>query len=187
MLKERIQEVLEFSKSESPYKKANKGWINQDIFLDLSPSAESAKQKNEVAKISLLWAPINNLLSNIFLVLIIGSILVFTSYSLSKGRINLNLFNTSFVNPIVNVEENRLINENHSEDIDKESSENEKTPVTDKKIKSSKIDLSDNLKIELKKNTLSTEIHQKEIKENVLKSTNDIKSLKKNKSKSNFL
>ena len=35
MLKERIQEIVEFTNSESPYQKANKGWINQNIFLDL--------------------------------------------------------------------------------------------------------------------------------------------------------
>ena len=64
MLKERIQEVFEFTKSESPYRKANKGWINQDIFLDLSPSSDTLKQKKEAAKVTLLWSPINNLLSN---------------------------------------------------------------------------------------------------------------------------
>ena len=50
MLKERIQEVFEFTKSESPYRKANKGWINQDIFLDLSPSTDTYNQTSEAAK-----------------------------------------------------------------------------------------------------------------------------------------
>ena len=63
MLKERIQEVFEFTKSESPYRKANKGWINQDIFLDLSPSANKYKHTNEVAKVKLFWSPINSLFS----------------------------------------------------------------------------------------------------------------------------
>ena len=49
MLKERIQEVFEFTKSESPYRKANKGWINQDIFLDLSPSPDQVKQISYLA------------------------------------------------------------------------------------------------------------------------------------------
>ena len=53
MLKERIQEIFEFAKSESPYRKANKGWINQDIFLDLSSSSDSIKQRNEAAKVTL--------------------------------------------------------------------------------------------------------------------------------------
>ena len=89
MLKERIQEVFEFTKSESPYRKANKGWINQDIFLDLSPSPDQVKQINEDAKVTLFWSPINSLLSNIFIVFILGSLLVFTSVSFAKGRFDL--------------------------------------------------------------------------------------------------
>ena len=59
MLKERIQEVFEFTKSESPYRKANKGWINQDIFLDLNPSTDRYKQTSEAAKVTLFWSPLN--------------------------------------------------------------------------------------------------------------------------------
>jgi len=93
VLKERIQEILEFTKSESPYRKANKGWINQDIFLDLSPSPDQVKQKKEDAKVTLFWSPINRLLSNIFLIIIVCSILVFSSVSFAKGRFDFNLFN----------------------------------------------------------------------------------------------
>ena len=88
MLKERIDEVFEFTKSESPYRKANKGWINQDIFLDLSPSPDTFARKNEAAKVTLFWSPINILLSKIFIIIIISSILVFTSLSLAKGRLD---------------------------------------------------------------------------------------------------
>ena len=91
MLKERIQEVIEFTKSESPYRKANKGWINQDVFLDLSPSADIEKQNNEAAQVTVFWSPINSLLSNIFLIIILGSLLVFTSVSFANGRFDLNL------------------------------------------------------------------------------------------------
>ncbi len=69
MIKERLQEIVDFTKSESPYRKANKGWINQDIFLDLSPSVDTIKQQNETAKVTLFWSPINSLLSNIFFLL----------------------------------------------------------------------------------------------------------------------
>ena len=101
MLKERIQEIFEFTKSESPYRKANKGWINQDIFLELSPSPDQVKQINEDAKVTLFWSPINSLLSNIFLIIILGSIIVFTSVSFAKGRFDYNLFNNSENNDIV--------------------------------------------------------------------------------------
>jgi len=91
VLKERIQEVFEFTKSESPYRKANKGWINQDIFLDLSPSANTYKQTNEAAKVTLFWSPINSLLSNIFSLLsqILSSNLLF-SYEPSNIIFNQN-------------------------------------------------------------------------------------------------
>ena len=95
MLKERIQEVFDFTKSESPYRKANKGWINQDIFLDFSPSADQINQTNEDAKVTLFWSPINKLLSNIFIIIILGTLLVFTSSSLEKGRFDFNLFSNS--------------------------------------------------------------------------------------------
>ena len=118
MLKERIQEVFDFTKSESPYRKANKGWINQDIFLDLSPSADTYKQTNEAAKVTLFWSPINSLLSNIFLIIILGSILVFSSVFLAKGRFDFNLFTNVGFNNIVNIDENKAINISTFEDVD---------------------------------------------------------------------
>ena len=107
MFKERIQEIFDFTKSESPYKKANKGWINQDIFLDLSPSTDTYKQTSEAAKVTLFWSPINSLLSNIFLIIILGSILVFTSVSFAKSRFDFNLFNNSGIVDILNVDKNK--------------------------------------------------------------------------------
>ena len=77
MLKERFQEVFDFTKSESPYRKANKGWINQDIFLDFSPSVDKINQTNEDAKVTLFWSPINKLLSNIFLFVVYVDIINF--------------------------------------------------------------------------------------------------------------
>ena len=118
MLKERIQEVFEFTKSESPYRKANKGWINQDIFLDLSPSPDQVKQINEDAKVTLFWSPINSLLSNIFIIFILGSLLVFTSVSFAKGRFDLNLFSSSEIIDVVEVEENNALDISELNDVD---------------------------------------------------------------------
>ena len=118
MLKERIQEVFDFTKSESPYQKANKGWINQNIFLDLSPSSDTYKQTSEAAKVTLFWSPINSLLSNIFLIIILGSILVFISVSFVKGRFDFNLFNNSDINDIVKVDQNKAPDISILKDID---------------------------------------------------------------------
>jgi len=118
VLKERIQEIFEFTKSESPYRKANKGWINQDIFLDLSPSPDQFKQINEDAKVTLFWSPINSLLSNIFIIFILGSLLVFTSVSFAKGRFDLNLFSGSAIIDVVEVEENNSLDISESNHVD---------------------------------------------------------------------
>ena len=118
MLKDRLQEIFEFTKSESPYRKANKGWINKDIFLDLNPSSDTLKKTNEIAKVKLFWSPINGFLSNFFVVIILGSILVFTSSSFVKGRFNFNFFNGFESKDIVSVQENKDLSISQSADLD---------------------------------------------------------------------
>ncbi len=144
MLKERIQEVLEFTKSESPYRKANKGWINQDIFLDLSPHVDTYKQKNEAAKVTLFWSPLNSLLSNIFLIIILGSILVFTSLSFAKGRFNFSLFNNSEINDIIKVDKNKASDISSVNDADSINSKIQKSIEIKDLYKSTKITSLDN-------------------------------------------
>ncbi len=118
MLKDRIQEVFEFTKSESPYRKANKGWINQDIFLDLSSSSDTVKQTNEAAKVTVFWSPINSLLSKIFLIIIFCSILVFCSVSFAKGRFDIDLFNNPGTSDIVKVDEKKDLNISVIDDVE---------------------------------------------------------------------
>ena len=132
MLKERIQEVFEFTKSESPYRKANKGWINQDIFLDLSPSADRYKQTNEAAKVTLFWSPLNSLFSKIFLIIILGSLLVFTSVSFAKGRFDFKLFYNSEINDIVKVDQNKALDVINLKDTDSTNSTIQKNLETKK-------------------------------------------------------
>ena len=52
MIKERLQEIVDFTKSESPYRKANKGWINQDIYLELGKSSNIRQNQKEFANIT---------------------------------------------------------------------------------------------------------------------------------------
>ena len=185
MLKERIQEIFEFTKSESPYRKANKGWINQDIFLDLSPSPDTFEQKNEAAKVTLFWSPINKLVSNIFIIIIISSILVFTSLSFAKGRFNFNLFNNSSINDIVKVEDNMVKKYSHSNaSISKISEKNLEINELDKINNITSLD--DN-QINSDQETITTEIDKQEslIKDKVNNIDNQI--LENKKSKSNFI
>ena len=187
MIKERIQEVFDFTKSESPYRKANKGWINEDVFLDLSPSADTYKQTNEAAKVTLFWSPLNSLLSNIFLIIILCSILVFTSVSFAKGRFNFNLFNNSEINDIVKVDPNQAPDISILEDIDSENStiqNNLETKDLDRSTKMSSLD--DDLK------KADTKIINKKIdkQDNSIKESErnkDIKILQNKKPKSNFI
>ena len=187
MLKERIQEILEFSKSESPYSKANKGWINQDIFLDLSPKTNTFLQRNEAAKITLFWSPINTLLTNIFIIIIISSILVFTSLTFAKGRFNFDLFHSSFINEIVKVEDNKVLITNHPNDLDAKNHENEKNLEISELDKINNITSLDDNKINSDLEKITTEIEKAESLIKDKKNNIDNKNLEIKKSKSNFI
>ena len=180
MLKERIQEIFEFTKSESPYRKANKGWINQDIFLDLSPSTDNLKDNNEAAKITILWSPINSLLSNIFFILIIGSLIVFTSLSFVKGKFNINFFNTSLLNNEVKVEENKVLSNNEIKAFDTNDSK-------EKIDKYHPIDTLDDKKIDIDEEILDNKIDKQYDRKKDIESSKNVRILKNKKSKSNFI
>ena len=187
MLKERIQEIFEFSKSESPYRKANKGWINKDIFLDLSPASDAFKQKDEAAKVTLFWSPINSLLSNIFLVVIICSILIFTSLSFVKGRFDFNLFNKSGINDIEKVDQDKSLSILQLEDVDSDNSSLQENLDTKDLDKSNGIELLEDDLIKEEKKMINEKIDKQDslIKEN--KSTEDIKIMQNKIQKSNFI
>ena len=187
MLKERIQEVFEFTKSESPYRKANKGWINQDIFLDLSPAPDTFAQKNEAAKITVWWSPVNTLLSNIFIVIIISSLMVFTSLSFAKGRFNLNLFNTSLTNEIIQATDNNVMKTNQLTDLDSLDLENEQNlEIEELETKNNMISLDEN-QIKSDQKTITTEIDKKEVLIKDKENNTNIRILENKKSKSNFI
>ena len=108
MFKERLQEILEFTKSESPYSKANKGWINQDIFLEFGKSSSNLSKQKESAQVTLLWPPIQRLISNLLLIVIISSLIVITSLKESQLNFNLRTFTFALKNKLVQVETKKL-------------------------------------------------------------------------------
>ena len=187
MLKERIQEVFEFTKSESPYKKANKGWINQDIFLDLSPSTDRYKQTSEAAKVTLFWSPLNSLLSKIFLIIILGSILVFTSVSFAKGRFDFNLFNNSETKDIVKVDQSKAPDITSLKDIDSSNSIIQKNPEEKDLDKSTEISSFDNNLKKSNEKTINKKIDKQVTSIKESEGNKDIKILQYKKSKSNFI
>tara|TARA_Y100001968_G_scaffold258190_1_gene245104 strand:+ start:357 stop:869 length:513 start_codon:yes stop_codon:yes gene_type:complete len=92
VVRERIKEIVDFASSESPYSAANKGWINEDIYIQWG---KSTKQKNnsanELVNVSVFWNPIQILISIIFGVLLISTIFVFSVVSLSNGRFDFSV------------------------------------------------------------------------------------------------
>ena len=187
MLKERIQEVFDFTKSESPYRKANKGWINQDIFLDFSPSVDKINQTNEDAKVTLFWSPINKLLSNIFIIIILGTVIVFTSVSFAKGRFYFNLFSNSSIVDIVEVEVNNSLDIVLLEDIDSTNSTTPKNLETNELDKINKISSLDDDSNEEDEKIINKKIEKADALIKESESNEDIKILQNKKPKSNFI
>ncbi len=167
--------------------KANKGWINEDIFLDLSPSDETVKQKKEAARITLLWSPINSLLSNIFLILILCSILVFTSLSFVKGRFDFNLSNYSINTDRIQLIDHKYKNKIHSNDLNSINLKTDQNLAITDIDKPNTISALDDNKIISNKEKSIDNIYKKEIKIKDIENTKDIKILQNKKSKSNFI
>ena len=187
MFKERIQEVFEFTTSESPYRKANKGWLNQDIFLDLSPSANTVSESNETAKVTLFWSPINSLLSNIFLIIIACSIIVFTSIMFAKERFNFNFFNKFDTIDFVRVQEEKAIDKTQLNGIGFNDTKTQKTNYEKDFGKSNKIDSLDDNLVKTNKKVINKNIDKQDSLIKDLESNKEIKILRNKKAKSNFI
>ena len=87
MVRERIKEVVDFATTESPYRDANKGWLTDDVFINWGTSkGKASNQGNEIANVSILWSPINQLVSILLIVVFLAAIFVFTSVSFAHGR-----------------------------------------------------------------------------------------------------
>ncbi len=187
MFKARIQEIVEFSKSESPYRKANKGWINQDVFLDLAPNSATDNQKKEIAKVTLLWSPINTLLSNIFLIIILCSLLVFTSIYIIKGGFKLDFIHISSINDLVKVDQNQSLNTSQAIDRGFKDLKIDKNIDQDESDKPQIINsLNDNLiNSDQKREINKIDIQANKSKLNEVRK--DTKIVKNKKSKSNFI
>tara|TARA_Y100001968_G_scaffold316_1_gene242 strand:+ start:373 stop:909 length:537 start_codon:yes stop_codon:yes gene_type:complete len=177
-------EVFEFTKSESPYRKANKGWINKDIFLDLNPSVDINKQMNEAVNVTLFWSPINNLLSNIFILIILCSILVFTSISFSKGRFDFHIFSKYTIIDNVKFEEIKAQNIDLLEDINTINSINKQDLEAEDLDEANPLD--SNL-IKADENIIDQKIDKQDNLMREIQTNQNIKILQNMKPKSNFI
>ncbi len=178
MINERLQEIVDFTKSESPYRKANKGWINQDIYLELGKSSNNRQNEKEFANIILLWSPIYKLITNIILVIFLASILVLGTITLSKDSFSLSLFNTSSQVDIVQLDQENIVLTSDNDPLTEDNS----TSIVKEDLYNEKTDL-------LKKNSsltdLSVEVKDKNGKD--INNNENQKVVKTSKSKSNFI
>ena len=178
MIKERFQEIVDFTKSESPYRKANKGWINQDIYLELGNSSNNGGNEKEFANVTLLWSPIYKLITNIILVVFLASILVLGAISLTKDAFYLSLFNTSSQIDIVQVDQEEIVLTSENDPLFEDNS----TSIVKEDLNKEKPDL-------LKKNSsltdLSVEVKDKNGKD--INNNENKKVTKTSKPKSNFI
>ena len=178
MIKERLQEIVDFTKSESPYRKANKGWINQDIYLDLGKSSNNRQNEKEFANVTLLWSPIYKLITNIILVIFLASILVLVAITLTKDAFHLSLFNTSSQINIVQVDQEKIVLTSDNDPLLEDNS----ASIVKEDLNKDKTDLS-------KKNSTSADFSE-EVKDKngkVINNNENIKVTKTSKPKSNFV
>ena len=183
MFKDRLQEILEFTKSESPYSKANKGWINQDIFLEFGKSSSALSKQKEAAKVTLLWPPIQRLISNLLIIVVISSIIVLTTIKGSQLNFNLGSLSVAFKDKFVQIDtkkSNIISEENQVIDINFNSESEEDFPEEEINISSEDLlKLQDNIS----KDQIS-ELDAEQMEEIEIK--NDVSITITKKSKSNF-
>ena len=121
------------------------------------------------------------------MIIIIGSILVFTSVSFAKGRLDFNLFKNPGINYILKVDENKSLNISSLKDIDSTNSTIQKNIEIKELDKSNKISSLDD---DLKKADEKTTNKKIDKQDNSIKESErnkDIKILQNKKPKSNFI
>ena len=95
MVRDRIKEVLDFATTESPYRSANKGWVNEDIYIEFGQSTEQvANEDNELVDISVYWNPLNQIVSILFVVFVLATVFVYSTISVAKGKFNFTTSST---------------------------------------------------------------------------------------------
>ena len=100
-MKDRLREIVDFATSTSPYKKANKGWLTNDVYLQLGSSfQESAKPGQEFIDVLFFWEPIKKFVVRLFLVIAFALLLVVSAISYTHGNLEISLELPSISNQI---------------------------------------------------------------------------------------
>ena len=95
MVRERINELVDFATTESPYSSSTKGWLSNDVYLKWGPQKRNNSFKSEeLFKLSVLWGPLNKIVSNLFIVFIVASLLFSLVLSIDNNGIDLSFLST---------------------------------------------------------------------------------------------
>ncbi len=86
MLADRFKEIVDFAKSESPYRSANKGWVTDDIYLQWGATkGKSSKEFDQLAEVSFYWKPIIQTVFMLLAIIFLATFFAFTPKAISKG------------------------------------------------------------------------------------------------------
>ena len=107
MVRERIKELVDFATTESPYRDATKGWLTDDVYIQWGAAKDKPVAKpDEFANVSVYLKPINQLLTILFIVIVLASIFVFSAVSLAHGRFQFSTENETFLTELAPLEVN---------------------------------------------------------------------------------
>ncbi|WP_269623394.1 hypothetical protein [Prochlorococcus marinus] len=133
VIRERIQEVVDFAKTESPYRSANKGWLTNNIFLERgSGTDQNAKKFDQVVKISVLWQPIVQIAFSLLCAIFLATLFAFTPFALAHGKLHLNIVS---LNSTTQVQKTSIPTESKSLDLNTQEFSKEET-INDVKTQS---------------------------------------------------
>ncbi len=106
MVKERITEIIDFATSTSPYKNANKGWLTEDVYLQLGAKPQkSSKQGKQFLDVFVFWKPIKELVVILFFAVSLASILVVSSISYAHGNLHFSFSLPSITSKPIELQE----------------------------------------------------------------------------------
>ncbi|KGG11876.1 MULTISPECIES: hypothetical protein [Prochlorococcus] len=87
MLGDRIQEIADFARGESPYRSANKGWLTDDVYLQWGATKDKSSEKfDQLVKVSFFWQPIIKAALTLISVIFFASLFAFMPLTLSQGK-----------------------------------------------------------------------------------------------------
>ncbi len=84
-IKSSASELVEFFRTESPYRQASKGWLAEDVYLNLKPSKENSPSGlDQIAEVSFYWQPVIQIVVMLLSLITLATLLAFSPLYLFK-------------------------------------------------------------------------------------------------------